>query len=118
MIGVTRHVVVAETDKAALEIARRGYLKWVNSFYWIWDKFGDDPHIRHIYPATFDELMAVNNGIAGSPETVKKYVAAEAEATGLNYFVSWLAFGDMTVDESLKSLDLLTREVIPAFANK
>jgi len=62
--------------------------------------------------------MAVNNGVAGSPETVKKYIAAEAAATGLNYFLSWLAFGDMTVDESLKSLDLLTREVIPAFANK
>jgi alkanesulfonate monooxygenase SsuD/methylene tetrahydromethanopterin reductase-like flavin-dependent oxidoreductase (luciferase family) len=118
MIGVTRHVVVAETDEAALKIARRAYLKWVNSFYWIWDKFGDDPHIRHIYPATFDELMAVNNGIAGSPETVKKYIAAEAEATGLNYFVSWLAFGDLTVEESLRSLDLYTKQVMPAFADK
>jgi alkanesulfonate monooxygenase SsuD/methylene tetrahydromethanopterin reductase-like flavin-dependent oxidoreductase (luciferase family) len=118
LIGVTRHVVVAETDEAALKIARRAYLKWVNSFYWIWDKFGDDPHVRHIYPATFDELMAVNNGIAGSPETVTKYIAAEAEATGLNYFLSWLAFGDMTVDESLTSLDLMAKHVIPAFANK
>jgi alkanesulfonate monooxygenase SsuD/methylene tetrahydromethanopterin reductase-like flavin-dependent oxidoreductase (luciferase family) len=118
LIGVTRHVYVADTDEAALKIARRAYLKWVNSFYWIWDKFGDDPHIRHIYPATFDELMAVNNGIAGSPETVKKYITAEAEATGLNYFVSWLAFGDLTVEESLRSLELYTKQVMPAFADK
>jgi hypothetical protein len=31
--------------------------------------------------------------------------------------VSWLAFGDMTLAESLRSLELLSREVMPAFAN-
>jgi hypothetical protein len=30
--------------------------------------------------------------------------------------VSWLAFGDMTLAESLRSLALFSREVMPAFA--
>ncbi len=30
-IGVSRHVVIAETDREALEIARRGYLLWRES---------------------------------------------------------------------------------------
>jgi alkanesulfonate monooxygenase SsuD/methylene tetrahydromethanopterin reductase-like flavin-dependent oxidoreductase (luciferase family) len=118
LVGVTRHVYVAATDDEAMRVARRAYLKWINSFYWIWDKFGDDPHIRHIYPATFDELVAVGNGVAGSPATVRKYIAAEQEALGVNYFVSWLCFGDMTVDETLRSLDLYTRQVMPEFADK
>jgi alkanesulfonate monooxygenase SsuD/methylene tetrahydromethanopterin reductase-like flavin-dependent oxidoreductase (luciferase family) len=118
LVGVTRHVYVAPTDDEALRIARRAYAVWVKSFYWIWDKFGDDPHIRHIYPATFDELMAIGNGVAGSPATVRKYIAAEQEATGINYFVSWLAFGDLTLDETLRSLDLFSRQVVPEFANK
>ncbi len=118
LIGVTRHVYVAETDEEALRIARRAYAVWIKSFYWIWDKFGDDPHVRHIYPATFDELMAIGNGVAGSPASVRNYVAAEAEATGINYFVAWLAFGDLTVEESLRSLDLFSREVMPAFADR
>ena len=59
---------------------------------------------------------AIDNGIAGSPRTVRDFVAAEIEATGGNYFVSWLAFGDMTLAESLRSLALFSREVMPAFA--
>ena len=41
----------------------------------------------------------------------------QVEATGSNYFVSWLAFGDMTHAESLRSLELFAREVMPAFAS-
>jgi alkanesulfonate monooxygenase SsuD/methylene tetrahydromethanopterin reductase-like flavin-dependent oxidoreductase (luciferase family) len=118
MIGVMRHVFVAPTDAEALRIARRAYLVWAKSFYWIWDTYKEDPHIRHIYPATFDEVMAIGNGVAGSPETVRKYIAAEAEATGINYFVSWFAFGDLTIQESLHSLELFSREVMPAFVTK
>jgi hypothetical protein len=60
--------------------------------------------------------MAIDNGIAGSPDTVREFMAAEAEASGCNYLLSWLAFGDMTLAESLRSLDLFSREVMSAFA--
>jgi len=33
--------------------------------------------------------------VAGSPQTVRDFIAAEIEATAPNYFVPWLAFGDM-----------------------
>jgi len=46
---------------------------------------------------------------------VRDFIAAEIEATGPNYFVPWLAFGDMTVEEALHSVDLFAREVMPAF---
>jgi hypothetical protein len=29
--------------------------------------------------------------------------------------LSWFAFGDMTLDESLRSVELFAREVMPAF---
>jgi hypothetical protein len=73
------------------------------------------PRIIGALPPTFDELMAIGNGVAGSPETVRNWIRAEAEATGINYFVSWLAFGDLTVAESTRSLELFAREVMPAF---
>jgi hypothetical protein len=62
--------------------------------------------------------MALGNGIAGSPGTVRDFIAAERDATGINYFVAWLAFGDMAPEESLRSLELLQRFVMPAFADK
>jgi len=116
LIGVTRHVVVADTDEAARAIARRAYPRWRDSFRWLFARHGTEPRIAGLYPPSFDELMAIDNGIAGSPDAVRKFMAAEVEASGCNYLLSWLAFGDMTLAESLRSLDLFSREVMPAFA--
>jgi alkanesulfonate monooxygenase SsuD/methylene tetrahydromethanopterin reductase-like flavin-dependent oxidoreductase (luciferase family) len=116
-MGVARHVVVADTDEAALKIARRAYPRWRGNFRWLFARHGAEPRIATLYPPTFDELAAIDNGVAGSPQTVRDFVAAEIAATGSNYFVSWLAFGDMTLAESLRSLELFSREVMPAFAS-
>ncbi len=42
LMGAGRHVVVAETEKEALEIARRGYDKWRASFLKLWLGHGHD----------------------------------------------------------------------------
>jgi alkanesulfonate monooxygenase SsuD/methylene tetrahydromethanopterin reductase-like flavin-dependent oxidoreductase (luciferase family) len=115
LMGVTRHVVVADTDEEARQIARRAYPRWRESFRWLFVRHGAEPRIAGLYPPTFDELMAIDNGIAGSPGTVRDFLAAEIAATGSNYLLSWFAFGDMTRDESLRSIGLFSREVMPAF---
>jgi alkanesulfonate monooxygenase SsuD/methylene tetrahydromethanopterin reductase-like flavin-dependent oxidoreductase (luciferase family) len=116
LYGVGRHVVVADTDAEALTIARRAYPRWRNSFRWLFQRHGAQPRIDALYPETFDGLQAIHNGIAGSPPTVRDFIKAEIAATGPNYFVPWLAFGDMTLKESLHSVELLARDVMPAFA--
>jgi alkanesulfonate monooxygenase SsuD/methylene tetrahydromethanopterin reductase-like flavin-dependent oxidoreductase (luciferase family) len=116
LFGVGRHVVVAETDEAALAIARRAYPRWRDSFRWLFNRHGTEPRVIGIYPPTFDELIALGNGIAGSPRTVRDFIAAEIAATGANYMLSWFAFGGMTVAESLRSIELFAAEVMPAFA--
>jgi alkanesulfonate monooxygenase SsuD/methylene tetrahydromethanopterin reductase-like flavin-dependent oxidoreductase (luciferase family) len=115
LIGVSKHVVVAETDAEALRIARRAYPIWLESFRWLFKRHGTEPRIINLLPPTFDELMALGNGVAGSPRTVRDFIAAEREATRINYFVSWLAFGDMAPEESLHSLELFTTLVTPGF---
>jgi alkanesulfonate monooxygenase SsuD/methylene tetrahydromethanopterin reductase-like flavin-dependent oxidoreductase (luciferase family) len=117
LLGVARHVVVADTDEAALEIARRAYPRWRDSFRWLFARHGAEPRIAGLYPPTFDELAALDNGVAGSPRTVRDFVAAELAASGSNYLLSWFAFGDMTLSESLRSVELFSRDVMPAFAN-
>jgi alkanesulfonate monooxygenase SsuD/methylene tetrahydromethanopterin reductase-like flavin-dependent oxidoreductase (luciferase family) len=117
LMGMARHVVVADTDEQALAIARRAYPRWRNSFRWLFQRHGAEPRITAIYPETFDGLVALDNGVAGSPDTVRDFIAAEIEATGANYLLSWFAFGDMTLAESLRSVELFSREVMPAFAD-
>jgi alkanesulfonate monooxygenase SsuD/methylene tetrahydromethanopterin reductase-like flavin-dependent oxidoreductase (luciferase family) len=117
LIGVSKHVVVGDTDADALRIARRAYPIWLESFRWLFKRHGTEPRIINMLPPTFDELMELGNGVAGSPKTVREFIAAEREATGINYFVSWLAFGDLSLEESLASLKLFTSQVIPTFSD-
>ena len=116
LLGVARHVVVADTDEAARRIANRAYPRWRSSFRWLFARHGVEPRIAGLYPLTFDELMAIDNGVAGTPATVRDFLAAEIEASGCNYLLSWFAFGDMTREESLRSIDLFARQVMPALS--
>jgi alkanesulfonate monooxygenase SsuD/methylene tetrahydromethanopterin reductase-like flavin-dependent oxidoreductase (luciferase family) len=115
LVGISRHVVVADTDEEAMRIARRAYPRWRDSFRWLFARHGNEPRIISIYPQTFDELRAIDNGIAGSPETVRRFIEEERAASGLNYFTPWLAFGDMTLTEMVRSVELFSKDVMPAF---
>ena len=115
LMGVSRHIVVADTDDAALAIARRAYPRWRESFRWLFARHGTEPRVIGIYPPTFDELMALNNGIAGSADTVRRFIAAEIAANNCNYFVPQMVFGDITRTEALNSIELFARDVMPAF---
>jgi alkanesulfonate monooxygenase SsuD/methylene tetrahydromethanopterin reductase-like flavin-dependent oxidoreductase (luciferase family) len=113
--GVGRHVVVADTDEKALAVARRAYPRWRTNFFWLFRRHGSAPRVGDLYPESFDQLAALRTAVAGSPQTVRDFIAAEIEETSPNYFVPWLAFGDMTVEEALHSVDLFAHEVMPAF---
>jgi alkanesulfonate monooxygenase SsuD/methylene tetrahydromethanopterin reductase-like flavin-dependent oxidoreductase (luciferase family) len=116
LMGVSRHIVVADTDAEALAIARRAYPRWRESFRWLFARHGTEPRVIGIYPPTFDELVALNNGVAGSPDTVRRFIEAEVAANNCNYFVPQMVFGSMTLKESLRSIELFAKEIMPAFA--
>jgi hypothetical protein len=59
-------------------------------------------------------LIALNNGVAGSPETVRRYIEAEIAANDCNYFVPQMVFGDMALAEALHSIELFAKNVMPA----
>jgi alkanesulfonate monooxygenase SsuD/methylene tetrahydromethanopterin reductase-like flavin-dependent oxidoreductase (luciferase family) len=116
LVGVARHVVVADSDEEARAIARRAYPRWRASFRWLFERHGAEPRIAGLYPPGFDELAALDNGVAGSPRTVRDFLAAEIAASGVNYVLAWFAFGDMTLAESLRSVELFAGDVMPALA--
>ena len=117
MIGVSRHIVVAGTDEEAKAIADRAYRKWREHFFHLAIRFGYQLRTGSAYPEDWAGIERQGNGFAGSPESVRNYIAAQVD-TGINYFVSWLAFGDLTLRESLHSLELFSKDVMPAFPNE
>src|SRR5580700_10819954 len=110
-LGLGRFIVVAETDAEAMALARRAYLPWHRSFTHL-------PRLRgraqtHPRPPEWDALVAVGQGIAGSPQTVTAFLQSQLAETQCNYVVGQFAFGDLTRDECLRSIKLFADEVMP-----
>ncbi|HZD39368.1 MAG TPA: hypothetical protein VE131_01525, partial [Terriglobales bacterium] len=59
------------------------------------------------------KLMATGQGIAGRPGTVAKFLQAQLAESRVNYLLGQFAFGDLSLGESLQSLDLFVTEVAP-----
>jgi alkanesulfonate monooxygenase SsuD/methylene tetrahydromethanopterin reductase-like flavin-dependent oxidoreductase (luciferase family) len=110
-IGISRFVVIAETDPEALGAARRAYAIWHRSFYHLYRLGGTAP--AHPRPAEFDAMIERGQGIAGCPETVCEFLERELNESDATYLVGQFAFGDLSLGESLRSVELFTRKVMP-----
>lgn len=114
LIGLGRHIVVGETEREALAVARRGYDKWRHSFLLLWRKHNMQlPNPNALFPETFEQAEAEGRAVAGPPDKVHRFLQAEIDAGGLNYLLCRFAFGNITADEALHSIDLFTRLVMP-----
>jgi alkanesulfonate monooxygenase SsuD/methylene tetrahydromethanopterin reductase-like flavin-dependent oxidoreductase (luciferase family) len=111
-LGLGRFVVVAETDAAALALARRAYRKWHDSFHHLWRMHGTVP-TQGERAREFDEIMDGGRGVAGAPATCIRMLRAQLAESGANYSVGQFVFGDMSLAEALGSIDLFVREVMP-----
>jgi alkanesulfonate monooxygenase SsuD/methylene tetrahydromethanopterin reductase-like flavin-dependent oxidoreductase (luciferase family) len=58
-------------------------------------------------------MMELGNAVVGSPATVLAALQAQLDLTQANYVLGQFIFGDMTMEESLRSIDLFAREVMP-----
>ncbi|MGH6988284.1 MAG: LLM class flavin-dependent oxidoreductase [Stellaceae bacterium] len=115
LMGVFRHVVVAESDAEATEIARAAYRGWRHHMAFLWEWAGIEFPIGMIYPDEFDALAAMGMGVAGTPATVRRYIENAVAATGITYFAADLAFGGIPYDAASRSVELFAKEVMPAF---
>ncbi|MEK6243025.1 MAG: LLM class flavin-dependent oxidoreductase [Pseudomonadota bacterium] len=112
-IGMARHVVIADTDQEAMKLARRAYARWFESFIFLWRLRGATPPFT-TYTEDFDAVLKNGQAIVGSPDTVREAIASQVSGAGLNYFLLRFAFGDMTLDESMRSVNFFARRVQPA----
>ena len=112
-LGLGRFIVVADTDAAAMALARRAYRRWHDSFHHLWRKHGTVP-TQGERAREFDEILHGGRGVAGTPATCIGMLTEQLRESGANYSVGQFVFGDMSLDEALGSIDLFVREVMPA----
>jgi len=111
-LGMNRHIIVADTDPEARRIAKPAYEKWYGNFMKLWREKGQVPPGVG-FPSDFDELVRRTYCIVGSPETVRQMIEQQVEQAGINYLLCRVAFGDMSYEHALRSVELLGREVMP-----
>ncbi len=112
LIAMTRHVVIADSDEHAMTIARRAYKRWYASFILLWDRHGTKP-FRAAYPDNLDDAARMGFAVAGAPDKVRDVLAAQVGGAGVNYFLCRFAFGDLSLADTLRSVELFSTAVMP-----
>jgi alkanesulfonate monooxygenase SsuD/methylene tetrahydromethanopterin reductase-like flavin-dependent oxidoreductase (luciferase family) len=111
-IGLARQLIVADTDAEAERIAERAWAPFVHSFNWLVEHLG-----RPAFPIaqTFAGAVEMGLAFAGSPASVRDFVARARDQAGANYLALEVAFGDISEAEAGRTAELFAREVMPAF---
>jgi alkanesulfonate monooxygenase SsuD/methylene tetrahydromethanopterin reductase-like flavin-dependent oxidoreductase (luciferase family) len=112
MVGLQRHVFVAETDAEAVAGARAAYKAWYDSLVSLWRQFNTVPFR---FAESLERALAVDAAIVGSPATVRAEVERHLATTGANYFVGRFMFGNLGFEPAARSLALFSTEVMPRF---
>ncbi len=115
LMGLTRHIVIAEDREEARDIARRAYIPWRAAFMRLWDRAGI-PLPNFTLPLDFDDFAAEGKAIFGTPGEVAVEIERQIAESGINYFLCRFAFGDVTLEEASRSLEHFKARVMGAAA--
>ncbi|HSK30773.1 MAG TPA: LLM class flavin-dependent oxidoreductase [Candidatus Limnocylindria bacterium] len=110
-LGQSRFIVLAENGEEARAAARRAYPIWHKHFYYLYSLKGGRP--AHPRPETFDKMAAIGHAIAGDPDEVRTFLQAQIDESAANYLVGQFAFGDLSLEECLRSVELFQEHVMP-----
>jgi alkanesulfonate monooxygenase SsuD/methylene tetrahydromethanopterin reductase-like flavin-dependent oxidoreductase (luciferase family) len=108
LISNTRHIYIAPTDAEAVEQATPAFLAWSDHISYLSGRFNDRPRDS----LALEKRMANGTALVGSPDTVRAQIQEMVDETGINYFMGVFYFGDLKLEQVLRSMDLFTSKVI------
>jgi alkanesulfonate monooxygenase SsuD/methylene tetrahydromethanopterin reductase-like flavin-dependent oxidoreductase (luciferase family) len=121
-IGVSRQIVVAETDAEAMRIAKPAHEHIHANQMFLrrealrrTDMKSREGYIDAPSAGNFELSLSEGSAIAGSPETVRAEIERQIERLGINYLICYMMFGTMSLADALRSMELFNTEVRPAF---
>ena len=118
-IGVQRHIFVDDTDEKARRLAKPAMEHHLANINWLRDKHGVTgltTRLKVVRGANFEECVAEGSVIYGSPQTVRTQIERQVAELGVNYLLTYLFLGTMSLADALRSLQLFCTEVMPKLA--
>ena len=111
-IGAWRLVYVNEDERKAEAVARQAYDDWFKKLHKLWvDNNVEAPHLGPI--SKFETAVNIGMMVHGGANKVTDELARQVEITGVNYLALQPAFGDIGLDEEMRSLDRFATNVMP-----
>jgi alkanesulfonate monooxygenase SsuD/methylene tetrahydromethanopterin reductase-like flavin-dependent oxidoreductase (luciferase family) len=118
-IGVLRHIFVADTDEEAKRFGKPAMELHLAQLNWLRDKHGVTGLTSRLNVprgATFEDCVADGSVIAGTPQRVQEEIERQVAQLGVNYLLTYLFMGAMSLPEAMRSLQLFSSEVMPKLA--
>jgi len=118
-IGVQRHIFVADTDAQAHRFGKPAMDIHLAHLNWLRVKHGETGLTSRLNVprgANFEACVEDRTVIAGSPTTVRAEIERQVRELGVNYLLTYLFLGTMSLADALRSLELFHSEVMPHLA--
>lgn len=119
-IGVQRHIFVADTEAEAKRFAKPamevhlGNLNWLRTQH---NVTGLTSRLNIQRGTDFEACVADGTVIYGTPDMVIEGIQKQVAELGINYLLTYMFLGTMTLPEALRSLQLFSTEVMPKIAH-
>lgn len=115
LIGVGRHIFIADTDAEAERLAAQAYRHWYDALAKLWRDHGGNP-VTGMIIDNYPDARRGGQCVAGTPETVRSELLAQIADIGHNYLLCQIAWGDLGHAREMRSLQLFVDEVMPAIS--
>lgn len=113
LMGMSRHVVVADTDAEAIAVAAPAYEQWHGNLTYLWKL--NRMQVPLSFPEKFEDAVRMGLCCVGSTSTVRAMLQEQAGEAGVNYLLCRLAFGNLKREQSMRTVELMARDIMPAF---
>ena len=109
-LAKTQHLVIADSAQEAERLGLQAYAKWAGHIHHLTRKLGR-PDVHKTDPYAPDTVHPL---ITGTPRAALEKLQEMLHVTGANYLLCIFSFGDLPPQAALRSLELFSREVMPA----
>jgi len=117
VMAVNRQLVIADTVEEAKKIARPAHEQHHEKIMWLLNRNVNTINYAHNIVAGFDAAVEAGTVIVGTPDTVRADIERQVKAIGVNHMNFAMFFGNMTLDNALRTQRLFAKEVMPKLAS-
>ncbi|WP_338062529.1 hypothetical protein [Bradyrhizobium elkanii] len=117
LLGMVRIVVIAESDVEARVLAAPAYAHWFETFTFL--SRTRNLSIPPNLPESFEQASDDGFCVVRSPSTARQALKSqEVIQAGVTYVMCQLAFGDLPLAASLRTISAIRSIIIPDFVPK